>query len=254
MLRSIRISAALILAVLLSAPAFAGEKVTLVVLVAPNAKLAFTAIASAYTKSHPDVSFNSSFTGSKIIASELASGAQADVVIMAQPNVAGAGSAVENPVVIFNNRTAIGVNKSSSSKVTSPKDLIKPGIKIAAGTSGSTVAGFQDAAVAKMTAHYGKDFSSKYEANVIGRKTNTTTVADMVASGGADAAILYEADIDSSKMVMIKLSGEDEVIVPAVVSSVKSSLHPAQAKEFAAFVAGAEAAAILRSFHHDAVK
>ena len=241
-----------VMLLLSSAPAFAGEKVTLVALVAPNLKTAFTGIAAAYTKSHPDVTFNVSFNGSKIIASELASGAQVDVVMMAQPNVASAGSAVENPVVILNNRTAIAVNKSSTSKVTLPKDLIKPGIKLGAGVPGSTVAGFQDAAVAKMTAHYGKDFASKYEANVVGKKTDTSKVAEMVSSGYADAAILYEADIDPSKMVMIKLSAEDEVIVTAVVSTIKSALHPAQAKEFASFAAGSEAAGILRSFHHEA--
>lgn len=229
----------------------AADKTTLVALVAPNAKTAFADIVKAYEKSHPDVTISPSFAGSKIIAGEIASGAAADVVVMAQPNVAGTNGGLDSPVVIFRNRTAIGVNKASSAKVKEAKDLAKQGIRIAEGTPGSTVATFEAAAVAKMTAHYGADFGTKYEANVATKKTDTTKVADAVESGAADAAILYEADIDPSKLIMVKLTGEDEVVVPAVVASVKASAHGAQAKDFAKFIAGPEAAAIFKSHHHE---
>ena len=58
----------------------AADKTTLVALVAPNAKSAFTDIAKAYEKSHPDVTISPSFAGSKIIAAQIANGAAADVV------------------------------------------------------------------------------------------------------------------------------------------------------------------------------
>ena len=230
----------------------AAEKTTLVALVAANAKSAFTDIAKAYEKSHPDVSISASFVGSKIIAAQIANGAAADIVVMAQPTLSAAGGGLDNPVIVYRNRTAIGVNKSASSKVKEAKDLAKPGVHIAEGTPGSTVAGFEAEAVAKMTAHYGKDFQVKYDANVATKKTDTTKVAEAVESGSADAAILYEADIDPSKLIMIKLTGEDEVVVPAVVASVKASTHAAAAKDFAKFIASSEAAAIFKSHRHEA--
>jgi len=97
-----------------------------------------------------------------------------------------------------------------------------------------------------MTARYGKDFASKIEANVIGKKTDTIEVVEMIESGAADAALLFESNIDQAKLVMIELSGQDEVVVPAIVSSVKASAHGAQANDLAKFVAGPEAAAIFR--------
>jgi molybdate transport system substrate-binding protein len=230
----------------------AADKTTLVALVAPNAKSAFTDIIKAYEKSHPDVTISASFAGSKIIAGEIASGAAADIVLMAQPTVGATNGGLDTPVVVFRNRTAIGVNKSAAAKIKDPKDLVKVGVRIAEGTPGSTVAGFEADAVAKMTAHYGKDFGVKYGGNVATKKTDTTKVAEAVESGSADAAILYEADIDPSKLTMIKLTGEDEVVVPAVVASVKASTHGAQAKDFAKFIAGPEAAAIFRAHRHEA--
>jgi molybdate transport system substrate-binding protein len=246
------VMSAVSLLIALGTGAQAADKTTLVALVAPNAKSAFTDIIKTYEKSHPDVTISASFAGSKIIAGEIASGAAADVVLMAQPTVGATNGGLDSPVVVFRNRTAIGVNKSAAAKIKEPKDLAKAGVRVAEGTPGSTVAGFEADAVAKMTAHYGKDFGVKYGGNVATKKTDTTKVAEAVESGSADAAILYEADIDPSKLTMIKLTGEDEVVVPAVVASVKASTHGAQAKDFAKFIAGPESAAIFRTHRHEA--
>ena len=246
------VMSALLLLIASGVGAQAADKTTLVALVAPNAKNAFSDIVKAYEKSHPDVTISPSFAGSKIIAGEIASGANADVVLMAQPTVGATNGGLDTPVVVFRNRTAIGLNKSAAAKIKEPKDLAKAGVRIAEGTPGSTVAGFEADAVAKMTAHYGKDFGVKYYGNVTIKKTDTTKVAEVVGSGSADAAILYEADIDPSKLIMIKLIGEDEVVVPAVVASVKASTHAGQAKDFAKFIASPEAAAIFRAHRHEA--
>ena len=230
----------------------AADKTTLVALVAPNAKTAFLDIAKLYEKLHPDITIDASYVGSKIIAAQIASGAAADVVVIAQPNFAAASSGLDTPVVVYRNRTAIGVNKSAAAKVKDAKDLAKPGVHIAGGTPGSTVAVNESEAVAKLSAHYGKDFQAKYDANVVTKRTDSLKLTDAVQSGAVDAAIVYESNIDTNKLIMIKLSGEDAVIAPYVVAPVKASTHGAQAKEFATFIAGSEAASILRLHHQEA--
>jgi len=124
----------------------------------------------AHEKSHPDVTIAASYAGSKIIATQIANGAAADVVVMSWPAVEAAGPGLDPRVVIFKNLTAIGVNKSGVGKVHEGRDLDKPGLRLVGGTPGSIVASFQAEAVEKMTARYGKDFASKFEANVIGKK------------------------------------------------------------------------------------
>ena len=55
-------------------------------------------------------------------------------------------------------------------------------------------------------------------------------------------------------MAMIKLGAEDVVTVPVLVATVKASAHGAAAKAFVAFIAGPEAAAILRAHRMDTSK
>lgn len=236
------------LCMLCGTPATATEKTTIVALVAANAKAAFGDVAKAYEKAHPDVMISATYAGSKIIAAQIANGAAADIVIMSQPAVAAAGAGLDSPIVIFKNRTAIGVNKSGAEKIHDARDLAKPGLRLVGGTPGSIVAGYQNETVEKMTAHYGKDFAGKYAANVIDNKTDTNKVVEMVEAGAADAALLFESNIDTAKLMMIKLGDQDEVVVLAVVASVKASTHATQAKDLVKFVAGPQAAAIFR--HH----
>ena len=233
-------------------PAIAADKVTLVALVAANAKAAFIDVIAAYEKTHPEISVSSTYTGSKIIASQIANGATADIVLISQPTVQAAGPGLDAVTVVFKNRTAIGVSKSSASKIHEARDLAKPGLRLVGGTLGSIVAGFQSAAMEKLAAHYGKEFETKYEANKIGNKTDSNKVVDMIEAGNADAAILFEANIDPAKLTMVKLSGQNEVVVPAIVATVKASTHAAQAKEFAKFLESPEALVIYKLHRQEA--
>ncbi len=238
----------------LSGTAFAADKTTLVALVASNAKAPFTDIIAAYEKSHPDISVSASYVGSNVIAKTVASGSAADIVLIAEPAIAASGGGLDSPVHVYTNRAAIGVNKSAAGKIKEAKDLMKPGVKIAEGSPGTTTGTWEAQVVEKMTAHYGKDFGTKYEANVVGKKNDTAKVTEMVESGTADAAILYESNIDPAKLSMIKLTAEDLVTVPTMVAAVKASAHSSAAKAFAAYIAGSEAAAILKSHRMDTSK
>jgi len=248
------LGATLVLAIASTAPVFAGDKTPLIALVASNAKAPFIEIIAAYEKSHPDISVSATYVGSNVIAKEIASGAAADVVLIAQPAIKDSASGLDSPVLVYTNKAAIGVNKSAVGKIKEAKDLMKPGVKIAEGTVGSTTGTWEAQVVDKMTAHYGKDFATKYAANVVGKKNDTGKVTEMVESGTADAAILYESNIDPAKLTMIKLGAEDLVTVPAMVAAVKTSSHGAAAKAFAVYIAGAEAAAILKSHRMDTSK
>jgi molybdate transport system substrate-binding protein len=248
------LSAALVLAIASTVPAFAADKTSLVALVASNAKAPFTEIIAAYEKSHPDISVSATYVGSNVIAKEIASGAAADVVLIAQPAIKDTAGGLDSPVLVYTNKAAIGVNKSAVGKIKEAKDLMKPGVKIAEGTAGSTTGTWEAQVVDKMTAHYGKDFATKYGANVVGKKTDTAKVTEMVESGTADAAILYESNVDPAKLSMIKLGAEDLVTVPTMVATVKASSHSAAAKAFAVYIAGAEAAAVLKSHRMDTSK
>ena len=120
-----------------------------------------------------------------MIAKEIASGAAADVVLIAQPAMKDSVSGLDSPVLVSTNEAAIGINTSAVGKIKEAKDLMEPGIKIA-------------------------------EGKVVGEKADTAKVTEMVESGTADAMILYESNIDPARLAMTKLGSDHLVTGPTL--------------------------------------
>jgi len=235
----------------LSQPASAADKTKLTALVAPANKSAFVDAVTAYEKGHPGITIETDYAGSKIIVAQIQQGAAADVILINTSSTPDIINLLDSPVTVFKNHTALAVSKGSVGKIHDGKDLIKPGIRIGAGTPGSVPASYENDTVANMAKVYGKDFTEKYAANVTATKTDTPKLTAMLTEGLIDAAIVFEADIDSSKMVGIALPANQQVVIPYAVASVKNSTHAAAAKDFATWLAGSEAAAIYKAHHHD---
>jgi len=243
-------SAAVLLLCGLPQKATAADKTVVVALVAANAKASFADVAAAFEKLHPNLTVQTTYAGSKVITAQIEQGAQADVIIVSGATVVGA-TGLGTPRLIFKNHTAIGVAKAAAAKIHSVVDLAKPGIRIAGGTPGSTVGTFQADTLAKLSAKYGKSFENGYNANVIGRKTDSNKVAAMVIDGTADAGIMFAAEIDPAKLNVIALSNDLQIDVSYIVADVKASTHAAIAHDFADFISGPDAAAIFRAHRHD---
>jgi molybdate transport system substrate-binding protein len=231
----------------------AADKVKLTVLVAPANKTAYAAAVVAYEKSHPGITIETDYAGSKIIVAQIQQGAAADVVLINTSSATGElASFLDTPTTVFKNHTAIAVAKGAAGKIHDAKDLAKPGVRIGAGTPGSVPASYEGDTVEKLAKAYGKDFTAKYNANVTATKTDTPKLTAMLADNLIDAAIVFQADIDTSKVSGIALPADQQVVIPYAVATVKNSQHAAAAKEFATWLAGDEATAIYKSFHHDA--
>jgi molybdate transport system substrate-binding protein len=236
----------------LTQAASAADKVKLTALVAPANKTAYAAAAAQYEKTHPGVTIETDYAGSKIIVAQIQQGAAADVILINTSSMTGElASFLDSPTTVFKNHTALAVSKGSAAKVHDAKDLAKPGIRIGAGTPGSVPASYENDTVTNLSKAYGKDFGVKYAANVTATKTDTPKLTAMLEENLIDAAIVFQADIDTNKVIGIALPAETQVVIPYGVASVKNSQHAAAAKEFAAWLAGGEAAAIFKSYHHD---
>lgn len=240
------------LAFTMSASAQAADKTVLVALVASNAKASFGDVVAAYEKTHPNVSVQASYAGSKIIMAQVDQGAAADVIVVSSSAI-GPAAGVESAQPIFKNHTAVVVAKAAAGKVHDAKDLGKPGVRVVAGVPGSVAAGFETETLAKLSGLYGKDFPAKYAENVVSKKTDNAHIFSTLTDGSGDAAILYAADADPAKSILIALPPEAQVSLAFSIAQVKASAHAAAAKEFASFVAGPDAAAIFKAHHHDAI-
>jgi molybdate transport system substrate-binding protein len=244
-----------LLAALLAAaalPAWAADRTTLNVLVASNMKPAFVEIAAAYEKAHPDVAVEGTFTSSTVIETEVEQGAAVDAIVISrlvvEPKIT---AAVDAFLPVYKTHTVIAVAKAAAGKITSAKDLAKPGVRLGMGTAGSAVSVWQDEETQKLGAAYGKDFAAHYAANIQIKKTDILHLLAALDDGSVDAVFVFSSDIDPAKMVKVDFPPDLRITVPFVAASVKASAHGGAARDFAAYLASAPAKAILADHGFD---
>jgi len=243
------LSATLAFAASTALPAFAAT--TLSAAVAPNAKEAFEVAVSAYEKSHPGITISTTYAGSKDIGVQVTSGAGVDVVILGTPKAATLTANLDGTEVVFKEHTAIAVAKSAAGKVKSAQDLIKPGVRIGKGVKGTFAGDVQQAVLERLGSAYGKDFETKYEANVTTSRGDTGKLTSLLAADGIDAAIVFAAEIDLHALTEVALPAAATTEVAYSAASTKTSAHAGEAKAFVAWLLGPDGHAIFKAHRHD---
>ncbi|MDD9149612.1 molybdate ABC transporter substrate-binding protein [Sporolactobacillus sp. CQH2019] len=209
------------------------KEVTLTVAAAASLQNPLNKIKELYMKGHPDVKITYNFGGSGALQQQIEQGAPIDLFFSAATKQMTAlknehlliDSSIKN---LLKNDVVLIVPKTSTD-VKSLNDLTKASVKkVALGEPASVPAGqygkevlthFQLMDKLKSKAVYGKDVE---------------TVLNWVATGNADAGIVYKTDALSSKSVRLVTTApagsHDPVVYPAAV--IKGSKHAAAAKQF----------------------
>jgi molybdate transport system substrate-binding protein len=95
----------------------------------------FTALGRKFEKAHPGTKVTFSFGGSDALAASITGGAPADVFAAASPTtmkiVTDAGDASGTPKTFARNQLEIATAPGNPDRVTSLKDLTRPGLKVA---------------------------------------------------------------------------------------------------------------------------
>jgi molybdate transport system substrate-binding protein len=245
--------AAVAVSALVPASALAADKTVLVVLAASSTKGAITDDIALFEKSHPNVTVSVTFAGSKVIAAQLAQGAAADVILIADPVMQDIKGSVDGATPVVRNHTTIIATKAAAAKIHGPADMVAAGIRLGGGTANSNIAKLTEETLAKMGSRYGADYASKYAAHISTTKTDNAKLAALVASGGVDAAILFPSDMVPGETVEVPLAERDRVEEMHDIAVVKSSKNAGLAKEFAALVMSSEGKDVFRRHHHDAI-
>lgn len=231
-----------------AAPALASTG--LVVLVASNATASTTEVAEAYQKTHPDVKILIWPASSKVIATQVERGAEADLVLISKA-VADGTKGLETPAKIFSNHTVVSINKTS--KIKTAKDLASAGVRLVGGTSGSVQYEITDETINNLGKTYGANFAKKAKENIQFTKTSSEQAEKAVEDGVVDAGIVFAADAATNKTIVLDL-GDKTVVAQYVTAMVTTSKNATQVKDLVTFMNGNEAQAIFRKHHHDPVK
>ncbi|WP_329054678.1 molybdate ABC transporter substrate-binding protein [Amycolatopsis sp. NBC_01488] len=208
---------------------------SLTVFAAASLTESFTALGKEFEAQHPGVSVKFSFQGSSTLVQQLTNGAKADVFASAdQANMDKAvqGGVIDGqPTVFATNKLAIAVAPGNPKGIKSFADLNKAGLTVV--TCAPQVP--CGSATKKVETATGVTLKPKSE------ESDVKQVLNKVASGDADAGLVYVTDATSAagkvdKVDFPEASGAINSYPIAVVKGGQSAL----AKEFDDFVLGTE--------------
>jgi molybdate transport system substrate-binding protein len=208
----------------------------LIVFAAASLNGVLTDLAADFEDDHPDVTVRLNFAGSSDLATQILSGAPADVFASANPEnmdkVAAAHLAAGPPVTFATNRLQIVVPDGNPQGIRSLADLSDKRIK-------TVVCAPQvpcGAATQKVSRQAGTEIPA------VSEESSVTDVLGKVVSGEADAGLVYVTDVKNAQG---DVEGIDFAEAGAAVNDypivrLAEGANPAAAEAFVALVTGPE--------------
>jgi molybdate transport system substrate-binding protein len=204
---------------------------TITVFAAASLMDTFTQLGKQFEAAHKGDTVKFSFGPSSGLATQITSGAPADVFASAAPanmdTVVSAGDA-SNPQTFAKNTMEVAVPPNNPAKVTSVKDLAKSSVKVAV-CQAQVPCGVVAAEVFK---NVGITVKPVTEA------TDVSSVVTEVETGNVDAGMVYVTNVKSEgnklKGIVIPASENASTLYP--IATITSSKHEAIAKEFVDYV------------------
>jgi molybdate transport system substrate-binding protein len=210
----------------------------LTVLGAASLTETFQAIGKDFQKQHPGVSVRFSFGPSDGLATQIQNGAPADVFASASEKWMDAlaqGPGVSHRADFARNRLVLVVPASNPAHIASLSDLARPGLKLVLAAEGVPAGDYGR----EILANAGIENAAL--ANVVSSEVDVRGVLQKVASGDADAGIVYVTDVTpdvAGKVKAIPIADEANVIATYPIAVIDGSEDSSVAGEFVRYVLG----------------
>ncbi|MCZ9882698.1 molybdate ABC transporter substrate-binding protein [Arthrobacter sp. B2a2-09] len=214
---------------------------TVTVYAAASLKATFTKLASEFEAANPGTKVALSFAGSSDLVTQITQGAPADVFASADTkNMAKLSDAklLDGTAKNFaTNVLTIAVPPSNPASISSFADLAKPGVKVVVCAS-QVPCGSAAQTIEKATGTTLKPVSEE---------SSVTDVLGKVASGEADAGLVYVTDVKGAgdKVKGITFPESDKAVNTYPIGTVSTSKNKDLAAAFIALVTGSEGKKVL---------
>ena len=227
---------------------------------------AFPEIADAFVAEHPGASVTFNFAGSQRLRTQLDFGARADVFASAdrqQMDLAvEAGLIAGKPAPFAGNSLVVivpvpGTLARLNSAVTIQRleDLAGNGVKLALALPEVPAGRYALALLRNLEAQYPAlepGYASRVMDNVVTLEPNVRGVLQKVALGEVDAGIVYRTDAATEyaagKVQVVSIPQGSNIVAEYPIAVLRDAANPVLAKEFARFLLGERAQAILKSY------
>jgi len=221
----------------------AGTEVT--VFAASSLTGAFTQIGANFEAAHPGVEVTFNFGSSTDLAAQIASEGTADVFASASMNAMDAVAqdpGVADQADFATNRLVIITPTDNPANVSSVHDLANNGVQVILAAEGVPVGDYAremlDAA----------GIATDVLANVVSNEPDDATVVAKVASGEADAGIVYTSDVSSADVGSVTVPDDVNVVATYPIAAVTGAPQADLASSFVTYVIGAQGQGTLASF------
>lgn len=214
---------------------------SITVFAAASLTATFTELAGRFESDHPGVTVTLSFAGSSALVTQLSEGASADVLATADVRTMAAAredALVEaDPVVFASNSLEIAVPPGNPAGIESFADLGAPGLRLVV-CAPQVPCG---AATQTLAAAAGVQLTPVSEESAV------TDVLGKVASGEADAGVVYRTDVTAAgdRVEGIELDGPPDAVNAYPIAVLTGSDHPRTARAFLDLVTGPVGAQVL---------
>ncbi|ARC57927.1 Molybdate-binding protein [Frondihabitans sp. 762G35] len=202
---------------------------------------AFTELAADFEKANPGVTVKTTFNGSSVLVTQLEAGAPADVFASADTKnmtkLQQAGLVAGSPVDFATNTLEIAVPVGNPKRIASFRDLAKSGVKTVV-CAAAVPCGAAALKVEKATG---------VALRPVSEETAVTGVLSKVATGQADAGLVYVTDVKGAagKVDGVPFADSSEAVNTYPIATLKGAPNTAVARAFVAFVTGASGQKVL---------
>ena len=213
---------------------------TLTVFAAASLKATFTTLGQRFEATHAGTRVTFSFGGSADLVTQLQQGAPGDVFASADTknmDKATADGLVRTPVDFATNTLEIAVPPGNPAGIGSFADLDKPGVKVVV-CAPEVPCG---AAAAKVEA------ATKVDLEPVSEENAVTDVLGKVASGEADAGLVYVTDVKGAagKVDGVPFPESETAVNTYPVAALAASRNADLAAQFVALVTGPDGQQVL---------
>ncbi len=214
---------------------------TLTVFAAASLKATFDQIRTAFMAAHPDVDFPEiTYDGSSTLVTQLQNGAPADVFASAdEANMDKVQDLVTDRVDFATNSLQIAVAPGNPKKIRSLADLAEPGV----------ITVICQAEVPCGAASHKALDAAGVTLTPASEEQNVTAVLTKVATGDADAGLVYRTDVTSSGGTVegVDFPQASEAVNTYPIAVLKDSTNSAAARAFVDLVTSTEGQKVLAS-------
>jgi molybdate transport system substrate-binding protein len=216
-------------------------RATLHVFAAASLTDAFNQIGNDFTVAHPGVDVVFNFAGSNELATQIRSGAPAD--LFASANAAQMTVAIDSGRIVsgterafVQNRLVVIAPSNNPAGLNTLEDLARPGIAILVAASevpvGRYTLDFLDKAEADGS--LGEGYKDAVIANIVSYEQNVRAVLTKVSLGEADAGVVYTSDVGAAAEEVIQIAIPDNLntIASYPIAPLSDSAHPELAQQF----------------------